>query len=287
MNIDHMRTFLEVAATGSFQLAAGKLYVTQSTVSARIKSLEDQLNRKLFIRNRNGAELTAGGHHFHRHALTAVRAWDRARQEIALPEDLKAIINLGIQLNHLDHISDSWLSWMQFKMPDIATHIVSEYSETLMRSLRDRLLDMAILYDPQQCPELFIEPYMTENLILVSSSQRKVINGRVDGYVFVDWGESFKAQHSMSFQEVVMPKLSVGLSAVGLNHILKYGGSGYFLEQTVKPLIKDERLHLVADAPVFKLPTFLVYQENTSGNDLITTAIEGLRSVAVKLVNNN
>mgnify|MGYP003965183751 CR=1 FL=1 len=38
-----MRTFLEVTTTGSFLLSAEKLHVTQSTISARIKSLENQL----------------------------------------------------------------------------------------------------------------------------------------------------------------------------------------------------------------------------------------------------
>ena len=100
MNIEHMRAFIEIAASGSFLLAAKKLHVTQSTISARIKALEEHLNRQLFVRKRNGAELTGAGIHFHRHALTTVRSWDRARQEIALPDELNAIVNLGVQLNH-------------------------------------------------------------------------------------------------------------------------------------------------------------------------------------------
>ena len=280
MNIEHMRAFLEVTATGSFQLAADKLHVTQSTISARIKALEERLNRPLFVRKRNGAELTAGGHHFHRHALTAVRAWERARQEIALPDDLKAIVNLGIQLNHWDRVAAPWLAWMQTHAPDVATQILSEYSEPLMHRLRDGLLDLAILYDPQQRPELVIEPYLTEKLILISTSPREVSPGRVPGYVFVDWGDSFRAQHSQAFPETPAPKLSVGLGAVGLDHILKQGGSGYFLEETVSPLIAEGRLHRVANAPIFERPTYLVYQENPIDEDLINTALNGLKTIA-------
>lgn len=279
MNIEHMRAFLEVSATGSFQLAAEKLNVTQSTISARIKSLEDRLNRQLFLRRRNGAELTAGGHHFHRHALTAVRSWDRARQEISLPEDLKAIVNLGVQLNHWDRIAAPWLNWMDVNAPDIATHILSEYSEPLMHRLRDGLLDLAILYDPQQRPELVIEPFLTESLVLVSTSQRVVEPYRVKGYVFVDWGDSFKAQHSLAYPEAPAPKLSVGIGSVGLSHILQNGGSGYFIEETVMPLIAEGRLTRVKDAPVFKRPTYLVYQDSPSDQELLTTAINGLKSI--------
>ena len=280
MNIEHMRAFLEVTATGSFQLAADKLHVTQSTISARIKALEDRLNRPLFVRKRNGAELTAGGHHFHRHALTAVRAWERARQEIALPDDLRAIVNLGIQLNHWDRIAAPWLGWMQAHAPDIATHILSEYSEPLMHRLRDGLLDVAILYDPQQRAELTIEPYLTEKLILISTAPRIVEKGRVPGYIFVDWGDSFRAQHSQAFPETPVPKLSVGLGAVGLDHILKQGGSGYFLEEAVAPMIAEGRLHRVSNAPEFERPTYLVYQTDPIDEELQATAIAGLKSIA-------
>ena len=50
VNIEHMRTFLEVAATANFNRAAERLHVSQSTVSARVKALEEQLDRKLFVR---------------------------------------------------------------------------------------------------------------------------------------------------------------------------------------------------------------------------------------------
>lgn len=279
MNIEHLRTFLEIATSGSFQLAADKLYVTQSTVSARIKSLEEHLNRRLFNRNRNGAELTAGGHHFHRHALTVVRAWNRAKQEITLPEELRAVINLGIHLNHWDHIATNWLSWMQKQMPDIATHIVSEYSRPLMHLLRDGLLDIVILDIPQKFPGIVIEPFVSENLILVSTTPCSMASKGIKDYVFVDWGETFKEQHSVAFPEISMPKLSVGLSMVGLDHILNYGGSGYFLEQTVIPLIKEGRLYRVVNAPTFKRPIYIVYWEPRDSNELIISVVNGLKNI--------
>ena len=284
MNIEHMRAFLEVTTTGSFQHAADKLHVTQSTISARIKALEDRLNRQLFVRRRNGAELTAGGFHFHRHALTAVRSWDRARQEIALPEELKAIVNLGVQLNHWDRVAAPWLHWMQMNAADIATHILSEYSEPLMNKLRDGLLDLAILYDPQQRPALTIEHFLTEHLVLVSTSPRVVTPDHVKGYVFVDWGDSFKAQHSLAYPDAPSSKLSVGLGSVGLGHILQYGGSGYFIEETIKPLIGAGQLHRVENAPVFQRPTYLVYQDSPTDRDLLETAIAGLKSILPETV---
>ena len=51
MDVNLARTFLMVAETGSFIDAGRKLNITQSTVSARIKGLEDLLGRELFERS--------------------------------------------------------------------------------------------------------------------------------------------------------------------------------------------------------------------------------------------
>src|SRR5262249_12626507 len=58
MDISVARTFLEVVKTGSFVNAAASLNLTQTAVSARIRVLEEQLQRPVFIRNKAGARLT-------------------------------------------------------------------------------------------------------------------------------------------------------------------------------------------------------------------------------------
>ncbi|HEY9268731.1 MAG TPA: LysR family transcriptional regulator [Methylotenera sp.] len=48
MDINLIRTFIEITKTGSFISAAERLHVTQTTVTARIHTLEDQLCQCLF-----------------------------------------------------------------------------------------------------------------------------------------------------------------------------------------------------------------------------------------------
>ncbi|MGF6546199.1 DNA-binding transcriptional LysR family regulator [Paraburkholderia youngii] len=55
MDITLARTFLEVSASGSFISAAERLHLTQTAVSARIRTPEEQLGRRLFVRNKAGA----------------------------------------------------------------------------------------------------------------------------------------------------------------------------------------------------------------------------------------
>lgn len=280
MNIENLRAFLEIAATGSFQMAAEKLHLTQSTVSARIKVLEDRLNRPLFIRKRDGARLTQAGQHLYRHALNVVRAWERARQEVSLPDCLTDVFSVGIQLNHWDQIATPWLAWMDNSVPNVATRIISDYSEPLMRMLRDGLLDLALMYAPKQQANLCIEKFTHEEIILVATEPRDVNFGMVDGYVFVDWGDDFRAQHSEAFPDTSVPRLSVGLSSLGLSHILTHGGSGYFLISTVRQYLSDGRLFRVQDAPTFMRQTYLAYPESPLDPALQKTALAGLRQIA-------
>ncbi|MGZ8409977.1 MAG: LysR family transcriptional regulator, partial [Hyphomicrobium sp.] len=86
MDINLARTFLMVAETGSFIDAAHRLNITQSTVSARIKGLEDLLGRPVFERSKSGADMTAAGEQFHKHALALVRVWQRAQLEVSLSD---------------------------------------------------------------------------------------------------------------------------------------------------------------------------------------------------------
>jgi len=55
------RTFLTVVTAGNFITAAERLHVSQSTVSTRIHTLEEQLGCTLFVRNKAGTTLTAAG----------------------------------------------------------------------------------------------------------------------------------------------------------------------------------------------------------------------------------
>ena len=82
MDIALAQTFLMVAETGSFIDAARKLNVTQSTVSARIRGLEELFGRPLFERSKNGASLTGAGEQFQKHALALVRVWQHAQLEV-------------------------------------------------------------------------------------------------------------------------------------------------------------------------------------------------------------
>ncbi|MDI3324783.1 LysR family transcriptional regulator [Pontibacterium granulatum] len=282
MNINHMKAFLEVARNGSFQTAAENLHITQSTVSARIKVLEDLLNTTLFHRKRDGSELTPAGKNFVRYATTAVRAWEQAKQEIALPEELEAMISLGVQLNLWQQITPAWIEQMQNNAPAIGTRVVMDYSDSLLAQLADGELDLALTYVKRQQAELHCELLMEDTLVLVATEPRGVQKGWVADYVFVDWGDEFREAHALAYPDTQAPRLSVGIGMVGLDYILNYGGAGYFPERMVERFVDQERLFYVDGAPTFSRPVYLAYPKDPINSELLEMALETLQQV-VKL----
>lgn len=279
MNIEHIRAFLEVTATGSFQLTAEKLNVTQSTISARIKALEDRLRRELFYRKRNGIALTAGGHQFHASAVNIVRAWERGLQIVSLPDGMDTVISLGVDENHWLRVVPGWLAQMDVALPNIAASVVGASSGDLMSQLKAGLLDLAVLYDPQHCPEVSVEPLSRDRLILVSTEPRKVESGVVPGYIYVDWGEAFREQHSLHFPSVFSHKLTVGSGIVAREHIIEHDGSGYLLESLTAQAIAAGRLHVVENAPVFERHLFLAVSNDAVDLASLAVAAQTIRGV--------
>src|SRR3972149_11760042 len=120
MDIDLARTFLAVLETGNFVRAAERLNVTQSTVSMRIRSLEDSVGRPLFARGKTGATPTAAGLRLEYYALTLLRFGEQARQEVALSEGFETVLSVGGQISLWDRLLLKWIPWMGKSLPGVA-----------------------------------------------------------------------------------------------------------------------------------------------------------------------
>lgn len=277
MDIGLARTFLEVAASGSFISAADRLHLTQTAVSARIRTLEEQLGRQLFVRNKAGARLTASGQRFVRHATTLVQVWERARQTVALPPGLEDGVSVGGELSLWHPLLADWLIWMHHVCPEIALRAEVGNPARLLDGVQDGSLDLAVLYNPPQRPGLVSELLVEEKLIMVTSAADGVLDPRQ--YVYVDWGPSFAANHQAAFAELSNPPVAISLGPLALTYLLTVGGSGYFRTGTAQPFLADGRLHRVKNAPEFSHSAFAVYAAQRE-NETLGRARNGLRMIA-------
>jgi DNA-binding transcriptional LysR family regulator len=281
MDITLARTFLEIVACGNFVRAAHALHVTQTAVSVRVRTLESLLGRKLFIRNKAGATLTAAGEQFARYAPMLIQVWERARQQVAVPPGLNASVAVAGELSLWSPFLLDWLVWMRRSAPDLALRTQVGVPEGLMDQVSAGVIDIAVLYAPQHRPGLKIELLMKEKLVLVTTPRRKEAPASSD-YVYVDWGPDFAAHHNLTMPELSNPGMYVGLGPLGLQYILKVGGSGYFRQQAVAPYLRSRQLSLVRGAPEFLYPAYAVYSEGADMS-VVAPALEGFRAVAATL----
>ncbi|MEG0885090.1 MAG: LysR family transcriptional regulator, partial [Janthinobacterium sp.] len=226
MDINQARTFLEVASCGSFIMAAERMHVTQTAVSARIRTLEQQLGRQLFVRNKAGARLTSAGERFMRHAATMVQVWERARHQVALPPGRDDAVSIGCELSLWQPLLGDWLIRMSRDCPEIALRAEVDSPARLLDAVHDGSLDLAVLYNPPQRPGLASELLAEEKLVMVTTRADGQMD--VDTYVYVDWGPSFAANHQAAYPELSSPPISISLGPLALVYLLDVGGASYF-----------------------------------------------------------
>lgn len=278
MDIELARTFLEIVKARSFVRAAEQLNVSQTAVSARIRTLEEQLGRPLFVRSKNGASLTPAGEQFLRYAPTFVQLWQRARHQVAVPEGRRAVLAIGGELSLWHPWLLELLRWMRRTAPDVALRIEVGLPESLVDRVAAGALDVAVVYAPPYRPGARVELLLEEKLVLVTTdADGKAVEP--ESYVYVDWGPDFAHHHELSFPEETNPGLFVGLGPLALTYILEAGGSGYFRQRVVAQHIAAGKLHLVAGAPSFFYPIYAVCSAQAE-DELIDHALAGLRSIA-------
>jgi DNA-binding transcriptional LysR family regulator len=89
MRLEQLEAFVEISRRGSVSQAAGALFVTQPTLTARLKGLERELAAILFVRSGRGMRLTEAGRAFLPYAertLDAAAAGRRLMSELARGE---------------------------------------------------------------------------------------------------------------------------------------------------------------------------------------------------------
>jgi DNA-binding transcriptional LysR family regulator len=258
MDTELARTFLTVVSAGNFIAAAERLHVSQSTVSTRIHSLEEQLGCILFIRNKAGTTLTSAGRQFQRHASALVRTVEQARQDVGIPRGFNGTLVVGGRIGLWEEYLLRWLPLMRARHPDISVRAESSLEPEIMQGIVEGRIDIGVMYTPQSRPGLKVERLFEEQLVLVSTDPEG--GGEPGaGYVYVDWGPEFYARHSVSFPNFAGPSITVNIGWLGLQHVLENGGSGYFPRRIVQSLLAQGRLHLAAGAPEFSMPAYVTY----------------------------
>jgi DNA-binding transcriptional LysR family regulator len=269
-----------VAETGSFIDAARKMNVTQSTVSARIKGLEDMFGRTLFDRSKNGAALTAAGEQFQKHALALVRLWHHAQHEVGLAGQHRDHLAVGAPAALWDGFLIRWISWLRGNVPDIAISASASLAPVMVQRLLEGTLDLAVMYQPGQPPGFMTEHLFDEEFVLITSATGR---RHSSDYVFVDWGPDFQADHAAAYPELANTGVNLDLGSMGIDYLLANEASGYFPRRLVKHHISRQRLRIPPRSRSFTSPVYMVFPESRD-EEAFEPILQGLRRAARRLL---
>lgn len=278
-----VRTFLEVVACDSFVGAAERLFVSQSAVSLRIKSLEEQLGRKVFLRSKTGIKLTPAGRRFQRYAQSFLQVWEEAKQQVAVPDGFRDILVVAGEYGLWSRLLVRWLPLLGEHMPEIAFRAEVARYDRITRQMIDGTVDIAVLYTPQVRPGIKVEHLFDETMVMVSTEQDS--EGLDGGYVFIDWGEEFTAFHATQFPDFQHPRMTFQLGTVTLNYLLNNGGSAFMPKRLVDPLLDTGQLFLVAGMPEFTQPAHVAWRDQVKPQ-IVEEALVHLRETVAKSLRN-
>lgn len=264
MNLQELRTFLAIVDAGSLVRAARVLNVTQSTVTARLQSLEDALGQTLLVRNKSGATMTAAGVTLHRYAASIVSLWQQARQETALPDGTSGVCNLACELDLWPHLGEGFAADLIVQFPDISVSIWLGSQSDIKKWLDEGKSDLAFTYRAASTQKQHQRTLSADQLVLVSTDPQSPL--RFDpSYVYVDAGEEFGRDHAIAYADADTARISFGNATIALQHILRCGGSAYLPFRLVADGIAKGQLFQLDNAPMFERPVFVTWDKSLTG----------------------
>ena len=148
MEIRTLRYFLAVAREENMSRAAELLHVTQPTLSKQLKSLEEELGKKLFTRHSFSIKLTDEGILLRNRAEDLVSMADKIEQEFVSLDDIAGgELYLGLAESYqLRYLARSIKDFKQH-YPNLHYHITSGDTEQLSEKVDKGLLDFVVLVE--------------------------------------------------------------------------------------------------------------------------------------------
>ncbi|MCQ6557441.1 LysR family transcriptional regulator [Paenibacillus mendelii] len=171
MNIGDIRIFMAVVEQGSVSRAAEQLGYVQSNVTARIRSLEQEIGRPLFHRHRRGMTLNVEGRKLVTYGQQLMRLMSEMNKAFQDEDDPAGSLRIGLveTVVGLPDILSAY--YRQYKQVELS--IVTDVSGRLMEDVLDWKLDGAFIAGPVDVPILEQVPVFEEELVLVCGTIRE------------------------------------------------------------------------------------------------------------------
>ncbi len=188
MEFRQLRTFRAVADNLSFSKAAKQLFMAQSSVSAQIRSLEEELDLRLFDRIGRRILITDAGLKLYEYARRINEMTDEIRSEVTGAKNVRGSLTIRIPETLAAIYMPQVVDRFHGDNPQVRLNFINCSDLQLREELNSGRIDLAFLMtDSIHLREVNVRMLKTENLILVSgpahslSKQKKVVLDDLNG----------------------------------------------------------------------------------------------------------
>lgn len=145
MNIENIEAFVYINHYGSFNKAADVLYISQPTVTARIQSLERELDCRVFHRVGKQINLTDKGRQFLPYAQQILQVYQSGKHQIQskglVPDELR----IGSTISVSNYLIPQLLVQLKRVYPNLNIKLTTASTEVLIDKLKAKDIDLAFI----------------------------------------------------------------------------------------------------------------------------------------------
>lgn len=244
MNYEQIETFLTVVTRGSISAAAKELFVTQSTVSTRIKSLEEELGAPLLIRAKghHTVELTSYGSAFIPMASQWTALWkhtqnlrDAENKTTLTIASIDSVNNFALVPLFRQHIE---------RYPDICLSIRTHHSNEIHGLVQSRLADIGFVFSRANVPNIISRPVYRELMYLICHKDSPYHENTAceeldpEQEVYLRWGQDYQQWHDRHWPGDRYPAITVNTGST-IRHFINSPGRWAIAPMSVIHQIQD------------------------------------------------
>jgi DNA-binding transcriptional LysR family regulator len=281
MNIPLLLTFLDVVETGNFKRTAERMNIMQSTVSARIRQLEETVGARLFERGRGGAEPTPAGRRFEGHCRSFLTMWGYARRDVLSGASArKRRLHISCQYSLVRAYLMDWIDKLRSEDIDLDLHVEINFSSQIQRDILSGETDIGIMFAPQLTSDVQIADLGAAEFVMVSTDHDALANVETSRYIKVGYTSAFVRALDDLLPELAFPSIVIGSDDLAIELLGRHGGTLYLPRFAFAGAQnKVPTLRIVADAPTIPQPVFSAVHLRRRRDPVVVWALKLLKQV--------
>ena len=171
MTFEQIKSFLAIVKYNHFTLASQELYISQSSISKHIKSLEKELGVELFNRQHRSVRLTEAGEEFYKFASKSMTNYNNILLDMKKYScEESSSISIGVIDTMVEYGFASLIGDFQKQYPNIQVDIIERSNSKIIEYLSDSIVNLGFINSHYEHKSMLIlQKIIDDDLVLVTS----------------------------------------------------------------------------------------------------------------------